>query len=560
MHKETISISLFEFNKRVLYQGMVDSNKEYSLEELNRLLMFNDIFVSNINEMFIKGGMSLDLIKRLEKLLKVYDSNVEMIRHRIAKIDTSINLLLEVDEYNLDPKVEKFIFDNLKCIEYDRVEKLSDKGIYFIAVDYDNKYYIMDINNIKSIHYQETNLVKYDYIVKLYLKKYFRYAMAFKITYDRFNKDITKIEWNGDIILSPRIAKFANPYTRWVYNDNIYIRDLKDMMCKYRFSGTSERIDVSNVKNKDLLIEYPKHDFESFLDILRDAANDPNTQSINITIYRVGGSEEISDILVTAANNGVKVSVNIELFAFGERVNQMWKKRMQDNNIRVIFYGYNSVKNHSKLFLIKYKDGTCLSNVSTGNYNRITASQYTDLSVVTSDPIIGRCVEEAFKLFETDNMEYTHDDFLVTQYNAKDEILKSILQEAHEDGLIIIKCNAIDDKDIINHLLYAADKGCKVKLIVRGVCAWVPDHENIEIRSYVWDKLEHSRILLFGKDIPVIYMGSLDLLKRKIDKRIEIMIKIKDNDIKNKMMNYIDDYLNGDNAWILQKDGSYRRV
>ena len=218
------------------------------------------------------------------------------------------------------------------------------------------------------------------------------------------------------------------------------------------------------------------------------------------------------------------------------------------------------MKIHAKLTLIVLNNGRVISQIGTGNYNNDTANQYTDFSMFSSRTNIGRAVAEVFKSFSKGkhNAKIT-DEVLITQYNFKKVIKKLIANEAEKGkfGYIAIKCNGFDDKSLFKHLNKAAKKGCKIELIVRGLMTWIPNNSNITVRSIIWDKLEHSRVYIFGKNYPTIFIGSLDPIKRKIKKRIELLVQIKEPEVIKTIMDYMENQLADEESWFLMNDGRY---
>ena len=153
---------------------------------------------------------------------------------------------------------------------------------------------------------------------------------------------------------------------------------------------------------------------------------------------------------------------------------------------------------------------------------------------------------------------------MVARNNGRDELIKLIRREAKlgENGYIAFKCNALDDDEIAMHLDKAAANNCQIDLIVRGVCTWVPDQigNNVRIKSIVWDKLEHSRVYCFGSFNPTMYIGSLDLVTNKLDRRIETLVRILDPDILDDLCDYLNHYItNASNSWVLLRSGEYRK-
>ena len=262
---------------------------------------------------------------------------------------------------------------------------------------------------------------------------------------------------------------------------------------------------------------------------------------------------------------GIKVHVNIELCASGESINAMWMNEMRNIGINVTTYEVGRIKVHCKLTLIEFTNGYSIAQIGTGNYHTKTATQYTDLSLITANADICKQVRRVFNIFKSKGDPDIDSPFnkslLVTRYNARYELLKMIDEESSKgkNGYIAIKCNSLDDKEFNTHLDIAATRGCKIDLVVRGVCTWIPpESSRVCIKSIVWDKLEHSRVYCFGNINPTIYIGSLDLVTNKIYKRIETLVLVKDPDIIANLCNYLNRYItNTTDSWIQTRSGMY---
>jgi len=313
---------------------------------------------------------------------------------------------------------------------------------------------------------------------------------------------------------------------------------------------------------RDQLIEYPLDSFRDYLSFLEEAANNKDVTEIKLCLYRIGKDPAIFDIINNAVERGVKVHVNIELCASGEDINYEWMQKFESIGCSVTAYGYERLKVHCKLTLVKFINGKSVAQIGTGNYHTKTTTQYTDLSLVTADDSICHQVDKVFSILKGKRIKDTvfNSNFLVTRYNARKALLKLIKSQSHADGYICFKCNALDDNEIIEALYKAASKGCTMDLIIRGVCTWLPDWNmfmNVHIKSIVWDKLEHSRVYCFGKKNPDIYIGSLDLVTHKIDKRIETLVKVRDPQILIKVAKYLNRYITSQKGYVMNIYGKY---
>jgi polyphosphate kinase len=339
------------------------------------------------------------------------------------------------------------------------------------------------------------------------------------------------------------------------------------------------------VKRKDYISAYPYDSVDLFLDLLRESAFDPEVTEIRITIYRMSEDPKITEYLVYAARSGKKVSVVLELRArFDEEKNIGLAGRLSAAGCHV-YYGTDRYKVHSKMCQIvinrnrgKKKsfgdsdDIRYITQISTGNYNEKTAAQYTDLSLITYDQKIG---EAASALFEdicrehiggNDNEnENRYAPLAVAPTSLRTEILKLIKRETRKGkrGLIILKVNSLADEQIMEALMEASCAGCRVRLIVRGICCMLPGipdcTENICIVNRVDRFLEHSRVYIFGSDIDeVMYISSADLMTRNMDRRVEIACPVTSRSIQNRIRRLItDEYYDMEKGRVMLPDGTY---
>lgn len=301
---------------------------------------------------------------------------------------------------------------------------------------------------------------------------------------------------------------------------------------------------------RDIFLHHPYESFETVVQLIGKAADDPETLAIKQTLYRVSGDSPIIDALKRAAENGKQVTVLVELKArFDEENNVQWAKELDKAGCHVI-YGINHLKTHSKITLIvKRRHGKIerFVHLGTGNYNDQTAKLYTDMGIITTNRKIGIDATHFFNFLSgyTEIPEFHH--LLVAPFNLRDQILTLIDEEIkfhrqYGDGHIVAKMNAITDKAIIMKLYEASRAGINIQLIVRGICCLRPGikgvSENITVRSIVGRYLEHSRIYYFHHHGEQKYfLSSADLMTRNMDTRIEIMFPIFDGIIKRRIWN-----------------------
>ena len=305
-------------------------------------------------------------------------------------------------------------------------------------------------------------------------------------------------------------------------------------------SGLHREVSIWNqIQEKDLLLFYPYHSMEPFLQLLRETAADPQVQSIRITIYRLAKKSAVAKALCQAAENGKDVTVVVELRArFDEKNNIDWAQELEESGCKII-YGPDGFKCHSKLCLITRKESRGLqyiTQIGTGNYNEKTASLYTDFSLMTSDPVIAEDAVSFFENMLVGNLRASHEKLLAAPAGMKPGIMKAIDREIEKgsQGRIIIKANAVTERELIDKLMEASCAGVRIDLIIRGICCLIPGipgkTENIIVTSIVGRFLEHSRIYSRGiilciKPLPAIFsVKGLFCIKRTIWKySLEIM-------------------------------------
>jgi polyphosphate kinase len=310
---------------------------------------------------------------------------------------------------------------------------------------------------------------------------------------------------------------------------------------------------LSAMKEKDIMLYFPYHPFDHFIDLLREASIDPFVVSIQITLYRLARNSSVINALLNAVRNGKKVTTVVELQArFDEEANINWGNRLRDEGVKVI-YGVPGLKVHSKLCLITSQKGEIVERyaaVSTGNFNEDTASIYTDLLLLTSNKKI---TNEVFKAFNFFSVNYKKDNFyhlILSPFflrNKLTSLIENEIKNAREgkQAFIYLKLNNLTDSDIINALYAASNAGVRIKLIIRGMFSLVPGiknySENIEAIGIVDRFLEHSRYMIFCNNRnEQVYITSADLMPRNLDHRIEVTCPVFDKNIKCEMQKIFD--------------------
>ena len=310
---------------------------------------------------------------------------------------------------------------------------------------------------------------------------------------------------------------------------------------------------LDQIRKEDKLLSYPYESIKPFLQMLHEAANDPDVISIKMTLYRMARQSKVVEYLIEAAENGKEVFVLVELKArFDEENNIEWSRLLEDAGCRVI-YGLDGYKVHSKLCLITKRSEDRIeyyTQVGTGNYNEKTSRLYTDLSFMTSNVQIGM---EAARIFQALAMGQTPDELkhlLAAPNCLQNRVIEMIdgqieLAKSGQPSYIGLKMNSLTDKKIMDKLVEASQAGVKIDMVIRGICCLIPGvqgyTENISVRSIVGRFLEHSRIYIFGvKENARVYIASADFMTRNTLRRVEVAAPIENEKLKKLLLDMFD--------------------
>ncbi len=475
--------------------------------------------------------------------LAIYLSKSGSQKNRYALLEVPANVL---PRFILLPEVnnEKYI------IFLDDVIRFGLNEIFFIF-DFDE----ISAYTIKLTKDAEFELV--DDISESYIDKLSRSLQQRKkgtpvrFIYDRTMPDdllkiITrKLSLGRDDVIIPSnryhnfkdFMNFPNLAHKKMYNESLAPIPHRDII-----QGKSI---LSTIMKKDIMLFFPYHPFDHFIDLLREASIDPYVTSIQITLYRLARNSSVINAILNAVRNGKSVTTVVELQArFDEEANILWGNKLLDGGVKVI-YGVPGLKVHSKLCLI-----TRLKNdithryaaIGTGNFNEDTAKIYTDHLLLTANKKI---TNEVFKAFNFFSVNYKKDNFyhlVLSPFFLRNKInllIENEIKNARngKKSYIYLKLNNLTDNDIINSLYEASQAGVKIRIIIRGMFSLVPGikgiSDNIEAIGIVDRFLEHTRFFIFcnnGND--QIYISSADLMTRNIDHRIEVTCPVFDKAIK----------------------------
>jgi polyphosphate kinase len=324
------------------------------------------------------------------------------------------------------------------------------------------------------------------------------------------------------------------------------------------------------IQKHDLLMSFPFQSMMSFVDLIYEAADNPDVRTIRITLYRMSGSSKIAAALAYAADQGKDVLCLLELRArFDEQNNIDYSEMLEDAGCRVI-YGLPEHKVHSKLCVITLeKDGVVsrITQVGTGNYNEVTGEQYTDLSLITAREEVGLEAKEAFAALEKGEIPPEAHSLWIAPLTFKPRLLEMLDRELEkgENGRVAIKANAINNREVMEKLIECSQAGVKIELFIRGICSLRPGvpgmTENVTVKGVIGRWLEHSRIYSFGEgENQRLFIGSGDMLNRNLERRVEAFMEAVTPDTREQLNEILDALRNDrEKSWLMFPDGNYIR-
>lgn len=356
--------------------------------------------------------------------------------------------------------------------------------------------------------------------------------------------------------------------------------DRPDLKYQSFLPGTHPRLRAeSNIfeatKQGDMLLHHPYQSFVPVVELLREAARDPNVIAIKQTVYRTGTESPLAEALLEAARAGKEVTAVVELRArFDEAANIDLATRLQEAGAKVV-YGIVGYKTHAKMLLVVRREGAGFRryvHLGTGNYHSGTTRAYTDFGMLTCDEIVGEDVHNVFLQLTGLGKVGRLNKLLQAPFTLHKTMIEHIESEAAaaragEPARVIAKMNSLIDPQIIQALYKASQDGVQIDLIIRGTCCLRPGvpglSENIRVRSVLGRFLEHSRIFFFhagGENLT--YLSSADWMPRNFFRRVELCFPVEDKKLRRRVMDeglqpYLDDT---SESWLLQGDGSYERV
>lgn len=320
----------------------------------------------------------------------------------------------------------------------------------------------------------------------------------------------------------------------------------------------------------DVLVHHPYDSFSTSVQrFIEQAAGDPNVLAIKQTLYRTSGDSPIVRALIDAASVGKQVVALVEIKArFDEQANIQWARTLEQAGVHVA-YGLVGLKTHCKTCLVVRREGSLIRrycHIGTGNYNSKTARLYEDVGLLTANPDIGADLTDLFNSLTGYSRKLSYRNLLVAPHGIRTGIIERVEREvaAHHtigNGRIRLKMNALVDEQVIDTLYRASQEGVLVEVVVRGICAMRPGakglSENILVRSILGQFLEHSRIFHF-RSIDEFWIGSADLMHRNLDRRVEVMVQVKDPRLTTQLNDLFESALDpSTRCWELGPDGKW---
>lgn len=480
--------------------------------------------------------------------VRFYKSDAKAANYSLIEIPSSSNrfvVLPKTDDRTcilfLDDVIRYNLKDIYKIYDFETIEAYTIKFTRDAELDIDNDVSHSFLDAVEQSLKKRKNAEPLRLIYDKEMPKEFLSFLVKKMGFSKQGHVVSGVRYHNfkDFIKFPYVGKSEYWYEHLPHVPHPDLAHCRSILDK--------------IREKDMLLHYPYHSFDYFLDLLREAAIDPTVSHIRMTLYRLASDSNVIKSLITAVRNGKDVTVLIELRArFDEEANIQWVNKLREEGAKVIT-GVSGLKVHSKLCLITRREKGkkiyygCLG---TGNFHEKTARIYTDALLMTSDQSITKEARDVFNFFYKNYHLPRLNRIIVAPFTLRAKMNTLINREIRnaksgKRAEIFIKLNSLVDESIINRLYAASKAGVKVRLIVRGMCSLVPGvkgvSDNIEAISIIDKFLEHTRFFAFynnGKQ--EVFLGSADLMARNLDHRVEILCPVLHPDLKNQVLDIME--------------------
>ena len=564
-------LSILEFNLRIL--DLVEDKKIPVIERLK----FIEIIFNNMDE-FI--SIRLSECKKEDKIeyLAVIKYIYSMMNDAYENIIGSSDLTFSTD-INSNVKSSYFI----------------DGGIYYVYIDNNDNFNIVPLVISSSVTEERIKVlnpnieIKYSFLIRFISDKTFKYIYTGENTPDNLNEIKSLIKIKDDSIFNYIQSTCDSPYIMneffnqmainldgYIYISENIIR-IKEIMNSIMSNNTDfnlyypkynsmyNKLDYTKeLINRDIMIYNPYESYSHITDFIEEMCTSKNIKTVFCTLYRTAKDSIIVDSLIKAKKSNKNVYVYVELTARGDEernVNLIEKLLKYNINVTCNYFNY---KVHSKIFCAVDNSGIIYTHIGTGNYNENTAKVYTDLHLLTTNPSISAEILKIFMCILKKKIYFPEESTLrkklfASPINLREEIIRCIDRETKkkENGRIYIKCNSLSDLQVINKLYKAAKAGVDIKIIARSAISILPIYKNIQIRSKIGRFLEHDRIYIFGNDV---YISSADLMLRNINKRVEILCNITDENCKLKVFEIFNNIWKDEDIHFIGKDYKWFKI
>ena len=540
--KELEKHNIFIIDEKQLNEEQAEFIKEYFEEKV--LPALSPMMLRNLENFPYLKDKSIYLATKLSKKVSKNEFEYALIELPTAVLPRFI-VLPKINDKKFIILIDDVIRYNLKEVfalfDYDQLEAYTIKLTRDAELDIDNdlsKSFLEKV--VKGVSGrkkgQPVRLV-YDQEMPADLLKYLKHALEF----DQYDSMIPGGRYHNfkDFIGFPNIGGQEMEYPVMPASQNPQLKSVNSIL--------------QTISKRDILLHYPYQKFSHFINLLREAAINPDVRAIKITLYRVASNSKVINALINAARNEKEVTVVIELQArFDEKSNIYWARKLEEVGAKIMF-GIPGLKIHSKLLLITSKSGKQIVNyagISTGNFHEGNANVYTDLALLTANKKITNEVGKMFDYFENTYKYFNYNHLLVAPQFMRNKLVALIdkeIKNAKESkpAYVILKINNIVDNDMIQKLYAASQAGVKITLIVRGICGLIPGvpglSENIEAISIVDKYLEHSRIFIFcNNNEEKYFISSADWMTRNLDNRVEVACPIYEPALQQEIRKIID--------------------